>query len=52
MLDIDIASGRLMAPLPHIRVPRTGYVALTSVGAARSAPITRFVDWLVKEGNG
>jgi len=50
MLDIDIASGRLMAPLPHIRVPRTGYVALTPVGADNSAPLTRFVEWLAAEG--
>jgi len=50
MLDIDIASGRLMAPLPHIRVPRTGYVALTPVGADNSAPLTRFVEWLEAEG--
>ena len=28
MLDIDVASGRLITPLPQIRVPRIGYVAI------------------------
>jgi len=50
MLDIDLASGRLMAPLPDIRVPRTGYVALTPAGADSSGPLMRFVDWLAAEG--
>jgi len=46
MLDIDIASGRLMAPLPHIRVRRTGYVALTPPGQDKTSPQTRFIEWL------
>jgi len=49
MLDIDIASGRLMAPLPHIRVRRTGYVALTPAGQDTTGPQARFVAWLAEE---
>jgi DNA-binding transcriptional LysR family regulator len=50
MLNIDIASGRLMAPLPHIRVPRTGYVALTPLGLDKTTPLAHFVEWLAAEG--
>jgi LysR family transcriptional regulator, glycine cleavage system transcriptional activator len=50
MLDIDLASGRLVAPLPRIRVRRTGYVALTPLGADNTAPLARFVEWLAAEG--
>jgi LysR family glycine cleavage system transcriptional activator len=50
MLNIDIASGRLMAPLPRIRIRRTGYVALTASGADNATPVTRFVEWLAAEG--
>ena len=52
MLDIDIASGRLMTPLPQIRVRRTGYVALTPLGADGATPEARFVRWLAAEGAG
>jgi LysR family glycine cleavage system transcriptional activator len=50
MLDIDIASGRLIAPLPHIQVRRTGYVALAPLGADNTTPHARFVEWLAAEG--
>jgi LysR family glycine cleavage system transcriptional activator len=50
MLDIDIASGQLITPLPHVRVHRTGYVALTSIGLDQAAPIARFVGWPAAEG--
>jgi LysR family glycine cleavage system transcriptional activator len=50
MLDIDLASGRLMAPLPQIRVRRTGYVALTPLGADTTTLAARFVEWLAAEG--
>lgn len=50
MLDLDIASGRLMTPLPHIQVARTGYVALTPIDADPAAPASRFVDWLAELG--
>lgn len=52
MLDIDIASGRLMTPLPEIRVPRTGYVALVPRQADAGNLIAGFVDWLVGESRG
>lgn len=52
MLEIDIANSRLMAPLPQIRVPRTGYVAVlprrTDVGDLPAS----FVDWLACQSNG
>jgi len=49
MLDIDIASGRLMTPLPDIRVPRTGYVAIIPRQADTGSPVVGFVDWLAGE---
>lgn len=49
MLDFDIASGRLVTPLPHIRVPRTGYVALVPRDRDQAAAAP-FVDWLVAQG--
>jgi len=52
MLDIDIANGRLMTPLPDIRVPRTGYVALVPPQADAGKMVAGFVDWLVGEAQG
>jgi DNA-binding transcriptional LysR family regulator len=52
MLDIDIAGGRLMTPLPEIRVPRTGYVALVPRQADAGNLVAGFVDWLVGEAPG
>ena len=52
MLDIDIATGRLMTPLPQIRVPRTGYVALAPLVGDIATLAARFVDWLAAEGAG
>ncbi|CAO3363066.1 LysR substrate-binding domain-containing protein [Azospirillum palustre] len=49
MLDIDIANGKLMTPLPEIRVPRTGYVALVPPQADAGKLVAGFVDWLVGE---
>jgi len=51
MLGIDIASRRLVAPLPQIRVPRTGYVALMPLGVDKTSAVFRFVEWLAAEGN-
>jgi len=50
MLLIDIASGRLATPLPHIRVRRTGYVALVPDHADRMPVLSVFIDWLAEEG--
>jgi len=50
MLEIDMASGRLMTPLPDIRVPRTGYVAIIPRQADAGNLLAGFVDWLVDEG--
>ncbi|AIB13262.1 LysR family transcriptional regulator (plasmid) [Azospirillum argentinense] len=52
MLEIDVARGRLMTPLPEIRVPRTGYVALVPRHADAGNLIAGFVDWLVEETRG
>ncbi|GGA00944.1 LysR substrate-binding domain-containing protein [Dyella caseinilytica] len=52
MLEIDIANGRLMTPLPDIRVPRTGYVAIIPRHADAGDLFTGFVDWLVGETRG
>ncbi|WP_272937853.1 LysR substrate-binding domain-containing protein [Xaviernesmea oryzae] len=51
MLEIDVANGRLMTPLPDIRVPRTGYVAVTPRHADAGNLVAGFVDWLVAEGS-
>lgn len=52
MLKIDIASGRLMTPLPDIRVRRTGYVAIVPRQASSGKLVADFVDWLVGETPG
>ncbi|NUB15605.1 LysR family transcriptional regulator [Azospirillum brasilense] len=60
MLEIDVAGGRLMTPLPDIRVPRTGYVALIPrqadagklAGKLAGNLVAGFVDWLVGEARG
>ncbi|KAA1056152.1 LysR substrate-binding domain-containing protein [Azospirillum argentinense] len=52
MLEIDVARGGLMTPLPEIRVPRTGYVALVPRHADAGNLIAGFVDWLVEEMRG
>jgi LysR family transcriptional regulator, glycine cleavage system transcriptional activator len=49
LLDADLVAGRLVAPLPDIKVRRTGYVALVPFDADKSAPLRGFVDWLVAE---
>lgn len=51
LLEIDVHSGRIMTPLPHIRVRRTGYVALTAIDAETTAPLTAFLAWLAKRGD-
>jgi LysR family glycine cleavage system transcriptional activator len=50
MLETAIAAGRLMTPLPDIRVRRTGYVALVPHHAENITFIAEFVDWLEEEG--
>jgi DNA-binding transcriptional LysR family regulator len=50
LLDADLNSGRLLTPLPDIKVPRTGYVVLVPFDADKTAPLKGFVDWLVAEG--
>ena len=52
MLEIDIASGRLITPLPDIRVPRTGYVAVIPRQADAGTLLAGFIDWLVAEARG
>jgi LysR family transcriptional regulator, glycine cleavage system transcriptional activator len=52
LLEIDVASGRIMTPLPQIRVRRTGYVALAALDAEKTGPLTAFVAWLATEGQG
>ena len=49
MLEIDLASARLLAPLPHIRVARTGYVAIVPRQGVAQHLADEFVDWLVGE---
>lgn len=49
MLEIDIARGKLMTPLPNISVARTGYVAIFPRQADPTHLFSDFVDWLVEE---
>ncbi len=49
LLEIDVASGRIITPLPEIRVRRTGYVALTALDAEKTGPLTAFLAWLTEE---
>ena len=49
LLKIDIDSGRIMMPLPQIRVRRTGYVALVALDAEAKGPVPAFVAWLAAE---
>ena len=51
LLDADLHAGRLVTPLPDIKVPRTGYVALVPFDADKTAPLKGFIDWLVAEGS-
>jgi LysR family glycine cleavage system transcriptional activator len=50
LLDADIVAGRIIAPLPNIKVSRTGYVTLVPFDADKTAPFGGFVDWLIDEG--
>ncbi len=50
MLEIDISAGRLITPLPQLRVRRTGYVALLPRHADNAALLMSFVNWLAEEG--
>jgi LysR family glycine cleavage system transcriptional activator len=49
LLAIDLVAGRLMTPLPDIRVRRTGYVALVPRHADNATAPAAFVDWLATE---
>jgi LysR family glycine cleavage system transcriptional activator len=51
MLDIDIIAGKLIMPLPEIRVRRTGYVALVPRQTDNGGFVAVFVDWLAAEGS-
>lgn len=49
MLELDVARGKLMTPLPDIQVPRTGYIAIFPRRADSENLFRGFVDWLVSE---
>jgi LysR family transcriptional regulator, glycine cleavage system transcriptional activator len=51
LLSGDLAAGRIITPLPDIKVPRSGYVALVPFDADKTAPLKGFVDWMVAEGS-
>jgi LysR family transcriptional regulator, glycine cleavage system transcriptional activator len=50
LLEADLRAGRIVTPLPDIKVPRSGYVVLIPFDADKTAPLKGFVDWLVAEG--
>jgi DNA-binding transcriptional LysR family regulator len=49
MLDIDLENGRLITPLPHIRVAKTGYVAIIPRQSDAIDLFAGFVEWLASE---
>ena len=49
LLEIDVVAGRIMKPLPQIRVRRTGYVALTALDAQPDDSRTAFLAWLAAQ---
>jgi len=49
LLDVDLTSGRIMTPLPEIRVRRTGYVALTALDAEKTGALPAFLAWLAAQ---
>jgi DNA-binding transcriptional LysR family regulator len=49
VLQSDIALGRIVAPFPAIRVPRTGTVALIPFDANKTSALASFINWLVME---
>jgi DNA-binding transcriptional LysR family regulator len=49
LLEIDVAAGRIMTPLPEIRVRRTGYVALAALDAEKTGSLNAFLTWLAAE---
>jgi DNA-binding transcriptional LysR family regulator len=51
MLEIDIAAGKLVTPLPKIQVRRTGYVAIVPDHAERVPILSSFVEWLAGQGH-
>jgi DNA-binding transcriptional LysR family regulator len=51
MLEFDVASGRLITPLPEIRVRRTGYVALLERRVDKAATSEAFVEWLATKAD-
>ena len=51
MLEIDISRGNLTTPLPDIRVPRTGYIAIFPRQADPANLFSDFVDWMAAEAS-
>jgi DNA-binding transcriptional LysR family regulator len=49
LLAIDVANNKLITPLPDIRVPRTGYVAIFPRQADAGNLLHGFVDWLASQ---
>ena len=41
--------GRIIMPLPQIRIRRTGYVALAPLDAETTGPLAAFLAWLTAE---
>ena len=50
VLERELQLGRLVAPLPAIRVERPGYHALIPFDVDKSPSLEAFVEWLVDEG--
>jgi LysR family transcriptional regulator, glycine cleavage system transcriptional activator len=52
VLESDLTPASLMTPFPDITVHRKGYVALIPFDADKTSLLTRFLEWLVAEGQG
>ncbi|WP_158808245.1 LysR substrate-binding domain-containing protein [Beijerinckia sp. L45] len=51
VLSADLAEGHLVAPFPHITVPRSAYVALVPNDVDKTPTLSAFVRWLLAEGS-
>lgn len=50
VLQGEVATGRLVTPLPKITVPRLGYVTLVPFDADKTSSLRALIDWMVAEG--
>jgi LysR family transcriptional regulator, glycine cleavage system transcriptional activator len=50
LIGADLATGRLIAPFPHLTLPARSYCAYVRAKARGDARIVAFCDWLERQG--